>query len=321
MMRLAGKFLFCLAAATLLAQQKEDADALFTSDTRLVVLHATVLDKSGKLLTTLQQSAFTVKENNIVQPVKLFRREDVPVSMGLVIDNSGSMRNKRERVNAAAQAFVKASNPQDEIFVVNFSDDAYLDVPLTNDGKRLEEGLSRIDTRGGTAMRDAVVMSMSYLKEKGKRDKKVLLVISDGDDTASVPSNTIEKVISQAQQSEVLVYTIGLFADEDRSAAKRATRALKSLSQATGGLAYFPESLPEVDTIAHRVAEEIRNQYVIGYTPANDKLDGTYRRIQVSVKASGSPTVRTRPGYYATPNEQKPVAKSSLLEMGNKPQN
>jgi VWFA-related protein len=307
------KFAAAACALTLLAQE----DAVFRSDTRLVVLHATVLDKKGELLTNLKQDAFTVMENNVPQKITTFRREDVPVSMGLVIDNSGSMRDKRARVNAAALAFVKASHQEDEVFIVNFSDDAYLDVPLSSDVKRLEEGLARLDTRGGTAMRDAALMSMGYLKEKGKRDKKVLLLISDGDDTSSQASNTVEKLISQAQQSEVLIYTIGLLADEDRSAAKRATRALKGLAQATGGLAYFPKDVAEVDEIAHRVAQEIRNQYVIAYTPAVAKLDGTYRRIQVKVKTSGTPTVRTRSGYYATPDEEKPKnAVGSLLGKG-----
>ena len=308
-MRLLSRWIFSAFALSLLAQE----DAVFRSDTRLVVLHATVLDKSGKLLTDLPRTAFTVLENNVPQQITTFKREDVPVSLGLVIDNSGSMRDKRARVAAAALAFVKASNPSDEVFIVNFSDDAYLDVPLSNDIKRLEEGLSRIDTRGGTAMRDAALMSMGYLKEKAKRDKKVLLLITDGDDTSSVPSNTIEKVITQAQQSEVLIYTIGLLADEDRSAAKRATRALRGLAQATGGLAYFPTDIAQVNEIANRVAQEIRNQYVIAYTPTIAKLDGTYRRIQVKVKAGGTPTVRNRSGYYATPDEQKPKSAPSLL--------
>jgi Ca-activated chloride channel homolog len=183
-MHLRNKILIVLALtfATLMGQ--EQGDPVFRSDTRLVVLHATVVDKDGRLVTDLPREAFTVYENNAVQPMKIFRREDVPVSMGLIVDNSGSMRNKRSKVAAAALALVKASNPQDEIFIVNFNDDAYLDVPFTNDIKRLEEGLTRIDSRGGTGMRDAITMSMDYLKEKGKRDKKVLLVVTDGDDTS-----------------------------------------------------------------------------------------------------------------------------------------
>ena len=321
-MRPLNRLLLAAAAAfTLLAQQPkadEESDLIIKADTRLVVLHATVLTKDGKLVTDLNQNAFSVKENNLEQAIKLFRREDVPVSMGLVIDNSGSMRNKREKVNAAALAFVKASKKEDETFIVNFTDDAYLDVPFTSDVKRLEEGLARIDTRGGTAMRDAVLLSMGLLKEKAKHDKKVLLVISDGDDTASVPSNTIEKLTTQAQQSEVLIYTIGLLAEEDRAAAKRATRALRQLAQVTGGLSYFPKEVAEVGEIAERVAQEIRNQYVIGYTPANEKLDGTYRQIKVTAKGKGNPVVRTRSGYYATPTQQTTKPKQSLLELGQK---
>jgi VWFA-related protein len=311
-MRQLSKLALFMSGAALFAQD----DATFRSDTRLVVLHATVVDRNEKLLTNLPQSAFAVLENNIVQAIKTFRREDVPVSMGLVIDNSGSMRDKRARVAQAALALVKASNRDDEIFIVNFNDDAYLDVPLTGDVKRLEEGLARIDTRGGTAMRDAITTSMDYLKEKAKHDKKVLLVITDGDDTGSQPSNTIEKVINKAQQSEVLVYSIGLLSEEDKASSRRAQRALKGLAQATGGLAHFPKDVSEVDTIAQQVAQEIRNQYVIAYSPSNDKLDGTYRRIQVSVKGPGRPVARTRSGYYATPDEpstRKQQPGSSLL--------
>jgi VWFA-related protein len=295
---------FALLVPAGVAQDQEDP--VFRSDTRLVVLHATVIDKDGKLVTDLPRDAFTVYENNTVQPMKIFRREDVPVSMGLIVDNSGSMRNKRSKVAAAALALVKASNPQDEIFIVNFNDDAYLDVPFTNDVKRLEEGLTRIDSRGGTGMRDAITMSMDYLKEKGKRDKKVLLVVTDGDDTSSSPSNTIEKLIAKAQQNEALIYAIGLLSEEDRRAAKRAQRALNGLTSASGGQSYFPEDLSNVDQIATQVAHEIRNQYVIAYSPSIQALDGSYRQIKVSVKGPGRPTVRTRSGYYATPGEVAP---------------
>ena len=157
----------------------------FKSDTRLVVLPVTVADKSGKLIPNLQQKAFKVYENGAEQPIKLFRREDVPVSLGIIVDNSGSMRDKRVKVETASTDLVKASNPQDEVFVVNFNDEAFLDVPFTNDIKKLEQGLARIDSRGGTAMRDAISMSIDYMKENGKKDKKVILVVTDGNDTAS----------------------------------------------------------------------------------------------------------------------------------------
>src|SRR5829696_3140178 len=136
--------------------QAQESDTTFRADTRLVVLHASVVDKDGKLLTDLPRTAFKVFENNIEQPIKTFRREDVPVSLGLVIDNSGSMRNKRKRVEAAALSAVKASNPRDEVTVINFNDEPFQDVEFTSDIKKMEEGLTKIDSRGGTAMRDAV---------------------------------------------------------------------------------------------------------------------------------------------------------------------
>jgi VWFA-related protein len=310
-MRLRSRFVAALALFAMALPAQAQQDPVFRSDTRLVVLHATVVDKDGKLVSDLPRDAFTVYENNVVQPLKIFRREDVPVSMGLIIDNSGSMRNKRSRVAAAALALVKASNPQDEVFIVNFNDDAYLDVPFTNDLRRLEEGLARIDSRGGTAMRDAITMSMDYLKEKGKRDKKVLLVVTDGDDTSSSPSNTIEKLISKAQQNEALIYAIGLLSEEDRRAAKRAQRALNGLTSASGGQAYFPEDLNNVGQIATQVAHEIRNQYVIAYSPNIQELDGSYRQIKVTVKGPNRPSARTRSGYYATQGEAAPRASAA----------
>src|SRR5690348_1211581 len=157
----------------------------FRSDTRLVVLHTSVTDKKGKLLNNLKENQFSVFENGQPQQIKIFRHEDVPVSLGLIIDDSGSMMTKRSRVEAAALAMVRESNPQDEVFIVNFNDDAYLDVPFTNNIRKMEQGLTRIDSRGGTAMRDAIGMSLDYIKKEGKRDKKVLLVITDGNDNAS----------------------------------------------------------------------------------------------------------------------------------------
>ncbi|MEJ7607083.1 MAG: VWA domain-containing protein, partial [Bryobacteraceae bacterium] len=135
------------------ASAQDDPGTVFRSETRLVVLHASVADKSGRLLTSLQQSAFKVFENNVEQPIKTFRREDVPVSLGLIIDNSGSMRNKRKLVEAAAVAAIKASNPRDEVTVVNFNDEPFQDVTFTSDIAKMEEGLTRLDSRGGTAMR------------------------------------------------------------------------------------------------------------------------------------------------------------------------
>ena len=237
----------------------------FSIGTRLVVLPVSVLDKSGKLVTDLPQKAFKVFENGVEQPIKIFRREDVPISLGIIIDNSGSMREKRQRVEAASLDLVRASNPQDEVFIVNFNDDPYLDVPFTNDIKKMEEGIARIDSRGGTAMRDAISESMDYMRKEGKRQKKVLLVITDGNDNASNVS--LEKLVSRAQQNEILVYSIGLLNEEERREARLAKRALDSISHDSGGLAFYPKGASDVDEIALQVAHEIRNQYTIAYSP------------------------------------------------------
>src|SRR4051794_17852999 len=182
-----------LAALTSNQIQAQNPDTTFRADTRLVVLHASVVDKSGKLLTDLPRTAFKVFENNIEQPIKTFRREDVPVSLALVVDNSGSMRNKRKRVEAATLSAIKASNPRDEVTVINFNDEPFQDVPFTNDIKKMEEGLTKIDSRGGTAMRDAVSATIDYVKTKGKHDKKVLFIVTDGNDTASA-NITLERL-------------------------------------------------------------------------------------------------------------------------------
>jgi len=282
----------------------------FRSDTRLVVLPVTVADKSGKLIPNLPQTAFKVFENGSEQPIKSFHREDVPVSLGIIIDNSGSMRDKRVKVETASADLVKASNRQDEVFVVNFNDEAYLDVPFTNDIKKLEQGLARIDSRGGTAMRDAISMSIDYMKESGKKDKKVILVVTDGNDTAS--TGTLEKLVAKAQKGEVLIYAIGLLNEEERREARKAKRALDELTSASGGLSYYPKDLADVDKIALQVAHEIRNQYTITYTPTVQALDGSFRQIKVTVSGAGRNTlVRTRTGYYATPDT--PESKTASL--------
>jgi VWFA-related protein len=273
------------------------------------------MDKNGHLVTTLPREAFTVLENGVQQEIKQFKREDVPVSMGLIIDNSGSMREKRAKVEAAALALVKASNPEDEVFIVNFNDEAFLDNPhgkdFTNDIKEMEDALTRIDSRGGTAMRDAIRMSIDHVKEKAHKDKKVLVVVTDGNDNSSVVG--LEDLVKAAQQSEVLIYSVGLLTEEERREAKRAQKALEALAEATGGETFFPRDVSEVERIAAQVARDIRNQYTIAYTPLNQAMDGSYRQIKVTVKAAGSPTVHARSGYYATPDQGVRPAKSAAV--------
>jgi Ca-activated chloride channel family protein len=312
-MHLRSNLFFAVFTAAILSAQAppptvQDDPATFKLDTQLVPLYASVVDKNGKMVINIPQSAFKVYENNVEQTLKIFNREDVPVSMGIIIDNSGSMREKRPKVAAAALELVKASNPQDEVFIVNFNDVAYLDAPFTSNIKKLEQVLDKIDTRGGTAMRDAISMSIDYAKESGKRSKKVLLVITDGNDNTS--NETLEQLVRKARQSEVLIYCIGLLNDEEPREGRAAKRALKNLAEASGGLDYYPKTLGEVENITPQIAHEIRNQYILAYTPTNTALDGTFRAIKVTVNAPGHPTVRVRNGYYANP-APAPKAKKS----------
>ncbi|MBI2817951.1 MAG: VWA domain-containing protein [Acidobacteria bacterium] len=265
----------------------------------LVVLNATVLDKNSRPVTDLAQSDFRVFENGMEQKLKVFKREDIPVSVGIMVDNSGSMRDKRRGVNAAALKFVRTSNPLDEVFIVNFNDEAFLDADFTDNIKLLEEGLEKIDSRGGTALYDALEMSLKYLVDKGTRDKKVLLVVTDGEDNASRAS--LEQVVKQVQRSDVMIYTVGLLADEGGSSLRRAKRALEAFSKASGGSAFFPKNPSEVDSIATNISNDIRNQFVLAYTPTNAAHDGTFRKVEVKVNSRkyGKLMVRTRTGYYA----------------------
>jgi Ca-activated chloride channel homolog len=277
--------------ATLLVQQP-----LFHVDTRLVVVQATVRNTRGELVTNLERDAFTVYENGKRQPIMLFGQEDVPVSIGLLIDNSGSMRSLRAQVEAAALAFARASNPRDEMFVLNFADRSHLDVPFTSDVHVLEAGIARVDSIGGTAMWDAVEAAEAYV-EGGSHDRKVLVVITDGGDNASL--STADRVRRLAERGNVVIDAIGLFSHT--AAAKGARHDLDQLTERTGGIAHYPTDIDQIDRAALDLAEQIRRQYTIGYAPTNQALDGTYRAIKVTVAANERMVVRTRPGYRASP--------------------
>ncbi len=268
----------------------------FRAETRLVVVHATVRNPRGELVTNLERSAFTVYENGKRQPITLFRRDDIPVSLGLLIDNSGSMRTLRSKVEAAALALARASNPQDEIFVLNFNDKARIDVPFTSDVNVLDAGIARVDSIGGTAMRDALDMAQTYLGEHGTRDRKVLLVITDGIDNASVI--TRDRIEKQAEERDTVIFAVGLFGTEDR--AKPGRHELDQLAERSGGMAYYPAGIDEIGPVALEIARQIRNQYTIAYAPLNQVLDGTYRAIRVTVSAPERLSVRTRAGYRAS---------------------
>jgi Ca-activated chloride channel family protein len=281
-------------------QQSGDETGTFVirKDVDEVLLHATVVDDKQHIVTDLDKNAFSVFEDGKPQTIISFRHEDFPVSMGIVIDNSGSMREKRAKVNQAALNLVRASNVQDEVFVVNFNDEYYLDQDFTNDLLKLKEALEKIDARGGTALYEAVVASAEHLKRNARLERKVLFVVTDGEDNAS--RENLEDAVKQLQdENGPSVYAIGILGDEEHP--KRARKALEIIAQRTGGLAFFPTTLDQVDEISRQVAHDIRNQYTIGYKPTNPRASGGFRTIRVEAKAKGHGklTVRTKSGYYA----------------------
>jgi VWFA-related protein len=284
-----------LAAAAQQTTPERTPETTFRSDTQLVVLNVSVLDKSGNIVKGLPQSAFTVYEDNVRQTLAVFRQEDVPVSLGLVIDNSASMTNKRDRVATASLALVKASNPNDEVFVIHFNEEAVVTQEFTNDLNRLEKSLRDVKATGQTAMRDALLLAIDHLRHRGSRDKKVVLVVTDGDDNSSF--ETLPHLVQAAHQSNIIIYGVGLLAADDPRAGY-AKSALNELALATGGRAWFPADISEIERITPEIAHEIRNQYVLGYTSTNQKEDGSFRKVRVEV-AAPDVTVHTRSGYYA----------------------
>jgi Ca-activated chloride channel family protein len=281
-------------------QKRQDGIYTMHEDVDEVLLNCAVVDGKGRLVTDLRRSNFSVWEDGAPQTTRSFLHQDLPVSLGILIDSSGSMLNKRSSVDAAAINLLNASNPQDATFIVNFSDRAYLDQGFTSDINALNRGLSHSDSKGTTALYDAVAAAADELAHHGKLPKQVLLVITDGEDNAS--RLTLDQAIRRVQNlGGPVVYTIGLLFGTGKEEGERARTALERLSKETGGIAYFPRSLQDVDGIAAEVARDIRDQYTIGYHPAEQASQGGYRVVRVEANAPkhGRLIVRTRKGYYA----------------------
>jgi len=277
----------------------EDPNAKIKMTVGLVVLRATTENHKGVLVSGLTKDNFQIFEDGVGQRIEMFSHEDIPVTVGLVIDGSGSMRPKHNDVVVAGQAFVKSSNPNDEMFEVNFNESVSFglpeETPFTNLVTPLQLAIQRSPISGKTALYDAISAALDRLKS-GTRDKRVLVVISDGGDNAS--KHTLKDVMTQAIESNAVIYTIGLFDESDQ---EKNPGVLKQLAHATGGEMYLPSTIAEVIPICAQIARDIRNQYTIAYIPTNAAADGKYRAIQVKVKFPGSErlVVRTRAGYYA----------------------
>lgn len=269
---------------------------VFKKQVEEVILHATVVDEHQHPVGGLDKGAFTVFERGVQQPITSFRREDVPVAMGILVDNSGSMLDKREKITQAVMNLIRASNPQDEIFVVNFSQQPYLDQDFTSDANLLQAALHQVSARGSTALYDAIVASAVHLTNNHRLEKKVLLVITDGQDNMS--QETLQEAARRLQPANgPALYAIGLLGS---GLQERGRDALQYLSERTGGAAYFPVTLNEVDGITRAIAHDIRGQYTIAYRPQNQNAAPGYQSVQLEAHAPGygKLTVRTRTGYY-----------------------
>src|SRR5271166_664860 len=264
-----------------------------------VALNCTVLE-GKEPVSDLKKEDFRVSEDGVPQTIISFLHADLPVSIGLVVDNSGSMSSKRRSVNKSTLDLIQASNPQDEAFVVNFSDEAIIDQDLTSDVNKLREGLSHVEAHGGTALFDAVAASADYLASDAKHSKQVLILITDGEDNASTLSQ--DQAIRRVRElSGPVIYSIGLLFGDDMShnEVKSARQALEALSTETGGMAFFPKNIEEIDQIAAEVARDIRSQYMVGYHSTKPTTDPGFRRVQVEAEAKHHRklNVRTRTGY------------------------
>ncbi len=296
---------FAAASAPAAAGAQPPSRPQFSAGTDLVVLHATVKSQKGGYVTGLSKTAFAVLDGGEPQTIRFFTSEDAPVTVGLVIDNSGSMQPNRAEVIAAAQAFAESSNPEDQIFALAFDEDVRsalpASAPFTSDTATLRAALGRtLNTRGRTALFDAIEAGLQYLN-RGSQARKVLVVVSDGGDNAS--HATFDDVLRKAEASNALIYTVAIVDELDEG---RNPKLLKRLAQATGGEAFDPHDVHQVVDVLRHIARDIRHTYTIGYVPTNQADDGTFRKIRLIVQPPGGErvSVRTREGYIAGPPEE-----------------
>ncbi|HLH29708.1 MAG TPA: VWA domain-containing protein [Terriglobia bacterium] len=310
-MRIAVVSLLLAALTFASAQNVPDRDYSLAVDVELVQLSVSVLDKHGFPIRGLQREHFAVYEDKVQQDISLFSQEDIPLSVALVIDTSSSMFNKLASVNSAGLTFVRESNPQDETSIVTFGTTATLEQDFTTNTRELGRALSGIVPNGYTALYDAVYLAAKHLRQESAHEKKVLLIISDGEDNDS--KYKLKEVLEAIRESKIIVYSIGLLSSDNGGDsydmfADNGKKALRQLAEVTGGSAFFPKGVREVELVCKRIARDLRNQYTIGYKPSNGQLDGSWRKVLVRVnppKTIPAAKVRTKQGYYA------PVAKAA----------
>jgi Ca-activated chloride channel homolog len=273
----------------------------------LVAIHTSVVDKKNHFVSGLKKESFSVFEDGIAQTISSFSQEDVPISLGIILDTSGSMRSKIDMVNKAALAFVRASNPEDQVFLVGFSDEVELLEDYTSDTDILADALENTIVSGGTALYDAIYLGVQKA-QLGIKPKKAIVVITDGEDRDSY--YRLDELLAKVQEADVQIYSIGflnpipgksLFGHWSKSVPEKARDALQRIGEETGGKSFFPADLGEINAIVSQIAYELRNQYSIGYVSSNTARDGSYRRIRVALDPAltASDNIRYRRGYLS----------------------
>src|SRR5262247_244832 len=310
--------------ATQADEQTADKGAVIKVDTDMVLLDVTVIDQNNTPVMNLEKEDFSVYEDKVKQTVESVSREEVPVSFGMVIDTSGSMKPKLQTVSEAAVSLVKQMRLDDEAFVASFKAEPELAQDFTSDRRELEDAIGKLYTSGGTALLDAIIATADYAQEKGKRRRKALVIFSDG---LEKNSSVKEKEVMEAiKEDEAQVYLVG-FIDEDmeerslfgKSPAKKAKELLSRIADDSGGKAYFPRDISEIPAIAAQISKDLRTQYVVSYYPTNDNRDGAFRIVQVSVNSQGTRKLiaRTRRGYYARNEKERSPTAPRKKSSGN----
>jgi Ca-activated chloride channel homolog len=279
----------------------------YSVDVDLVMMYASVFDKNGHFVGGVKKDNFKIYEDGIEQRIDRFSQEDVPISMGILLDLSGSMRGKIDQINKAASAFIRASNPQDQVFLIGFNDEVELLQDFTSDIDEITDALDNTVVMGGTALYDSIYLGVQK-SHTGSRVKKAVVVITDGEDRDSYYK--LDELIAKVQEMDVQVFSVGflndmpdkgIFGRFSKSVPEKAHDALTRISEETGGKAFFPDKLTDIHTIVSEIAAELRNQYSIGYFSSNAARDGSFRRVKIELVGVNTATnhVRSRRGYFA----------------------
>src|SRR2546426_2860307 len=292
-----------LLVSPALAQQAQQEDVFkLNVDVNLVEVHVNVVDIRDRPVGNLRKENFRLFEDQVQQNITVFKHEDIPVSLGLVIDNSRSIEPRKQRLDSAALSFVRRGNPDDETFIVHFDDTARLARDFTASISELEETLASVKPFGQTAIYDALILALDHMQE-AKHTKKTILLITDGVDNVS--KHTLDEAIEATKRSRVAVYTVGLLSE---SGGQKAEDSLIRIAEASGGRAYFPQTVEEARADMERVARDLREQYTLGYIPSNPSRSGQWRSVRVDViPPRGTPRTTKlyatyRHGYYGPAN-------------------